>query len=163
MGGPGPRRTRLWRRPPWRWSRRQQMTVGPLLGTALAGLAALLILLLIPLAGDNGTPAVSLPPEITSGDVTPRPFRSPIVYPHPESLASARVVRVIDGDTIEVDLGAATERVRYYGVDSPERNQLCYEEAKAWNQAVVGKEVRLLPDARDRDRYGRLLRYVRSE
>src|SRR5690349_21393588 len=32
----------------------------------------------------------------------------------------ARVMRVIDGDTIEVRLGSSTERVRYIGMDAPE-------------------------------------------
>jgi len=160
MRGRGPRVTRRWRRPPWRWSRRQQLTVGPLLGVALAGLAGLLVLLLLPLAEDNHDPAVSLPPEVTAGDLTPHPFRSPLIYPSPQSLTAARVLRVIDGDTLEVQVDSKTETVRYYGVDTPERDQPCFEEATAWNRALVGDEVRLLADVRDRDRFGRLLRYV---
>ena len=155
-----PRRIRLRGRPPWRWSRRQQLTVGPPLGLALVALAALLVFLLTAIASEDEGPTVPLPPELIGGAATPRPFRSPIVYPNPGGLTPAHVLRVIDGDTIEVDLSGRKETVRYYGVDSPERNQPCYQEAKAWNEAVLGEEVRLLADARDRDRFGRLLRYV---
>ncbi|HEX5370443.1 MAG TPA: hypothetical protein VFY10_13600, partial [Dehalococcoidia bacterium] len=33
---------------------------------------------------------------------------------------SARVVRVVDGDTIDVDILGVTQRVRYIGMDTPE-------------------------------------------
>ncbi|HLF77777.1 MAG TPA: thermonuclease family protein, partial [Dehalococcoidia bacterium] len=50
--------------------------------------------------------------------------------------------------------------IRYYGVDTPERGDKCYREAQDRNMALVGKEVLLLEDARDEDRFGRTLRYV---
>lgn len=75
-----------------------------------------------------------------------------------------RVVRVIDGDTILLENG---ESVRYLGIDAPEtrhptRGLECYgREATERNKDLVeGKTVRLEPDKTDRDRYGRLLRYV---
>jgi micrococcal nuclease len=74
------------------------------------------------------------------------------------------VVRVIDGDTIELEGG---ERVRYLGIDTPEtfhpdKPVECYgPEATARNRALVeGNMVELLSDGPDRDTYGRLLRYV---
>lgn len=74
------------------------------------------------------------------------------------------VVRVIDGDTIEVETG---ERVRYIGVDAPEtlhpsRPVECFgREAAARNEELVaGKRVRIERDVTERDAYGRLLRYV---
>ena len=78
-----------------------------------------------------------------------------------------RVVRVVDGDTIQVQLGATREKVRYIGVDTPEtkdprRPVQCYgRQAADFNAALVGGErVRLVRDVRARDRYGRLLAYV---
>ena len=67
-----------------------------------------------------------------------------------------------DGDTIEVVLaGRRRERVRYIGIDTPERGDCYYGEATARNgELVMGKRVRLERDRTDRDRYGRLLRYV---
>ena len=77
------------------------------------------------------------------------------------------VTKVFDGDTIEISGG---EHVRYIGMDAPEEwysekatagNQCYASEAKTANERLVlGKEVRLLKDVRDRDIYGRLLRYV---
>ncbi len=76
----------------------------------------------------------------------------------------ATIVRVVDGDTVQLDSG---EKVRYIGIDTPETvapNQPvgCFgKEASARNSALVlGKEVQLELDRNDTDRYGRLLRYV---
>ncbi len=71
---------------------------------------------------------------------------------------AARVTQVIDGDTIILEGG---HRVRYIGIDAPERDEPFYQEAKEANQALVeGKRVRLERDISQRDMYGRLLRYV---
>jgi micrococcal nuclease len=78
-----------------------------------------------------------------------------------------RVVKVVDGDTIHVQLGPTREKVRYIGVDTPEtkdprRPVGCFgQEASAFNERLVGGElVRLVRDVEPRDRYGRLLAYV---
>ena len=74
------------------------------------------------------------------------------------------VVRVIDGDTVELENG---DRVRYLGIDTPEtvhpdKPVECYgSEATERNKELVeGKMVSLLQDGPDRDGYDRLLRYV---
>ena len=77
-----------------------------------------------------------------------------------ESLERARVEKIIDGDTIDASRNGKTVRIRYYGVDTPERGDKCFREATDRNAALVGKEVLLLPDSRDLDRFGRLLRYI---
>lgn len=78
---------------------------------------------------------------------------------------SAFVVRVIDGDTIVVRLDDGTEeRLRYIGIDTPEKGRPHAEEATRYNAGLVkGKTVLLEKDVSDRDRYGRLLRYVYVE
>ncbi|UCC61027.1 MAG: thermonuclease family protein [Dehalococcoidia bacterium] len=72
-----------------------------------------------------------------------------------------RVVRVVDGDTIEIEGG---ERVRYIGIDTPEvYPSEEYYGIEAWekNRELVGGCLATLErDVSDRDRYGRLLRYV---
>ena len=83
----------------------------------------------------------------------------------PQTVSQQRVcVRVIDGDTIELDGG---ERVRLLGVDTPEtvdpRRPVQYfgKEASAFTRRMVeGKNVRLEEDQDTRDRYGRTLAYV---
>jgi micrococcal nuclease len=77
-----------------------------------------------------------------------------------DSLQRAKIYDVVDGDTIDVILPPRVVRVRYYGVDTPERGDKCYREALDRNLSLVGKEVLLLPDARDEDQFGRALRYV---
>jgi micrococcal nuclease len=83
---------------------------------------------------------------------------------------SARVVRAIDGDTIEVAIDGGTDDVRYIGVDTPETVKpgepvQCYgPEASAFNHDLVdGETVRLVFDRELRDVYGRLLAYVHAE
>ena len=77
------------------------------------------------------------------------------------------VVRVVDGDTIQVRLSDRVETVRYIGVNTPEIHhprrgeEPGGREASAVNrQLVAGKHVRLEMDVQARDRYGRLLAYV---
>ena len=73
----------------------------------------------------------------------------------------ATVVRVIDGDTIEVEMSGNVYSVRYIGIDTPERNQKGYYEASDANSRLVsGRTVVLEKDVSEVDRYGRLLRYV---
>lgn len=73
------------------------------------------------------------------------------------------VTHVIDGDTIDVSgPDGLVERVRVIGIDAPERDQCGYAPATAAMRRLVdGRQVVLVAGARDdRDRYGRLLRYV---
>jgi len=76
----------------------------------------------------------------------------------PECTKQAMVSRVIDGDTVELVDG---QRVRYLGIDTPEVGQSYSSEATERNKELVeGKVVELQLGKRDKDEYGRLLRYV---
>lgn len=79
----------------------------------------------------------------------------------------ARVVRVVDGDTIVASVEGDDQYVRYIGVDTPETVKpgtpvQCFgERASAENHRLVeGRTVRLVFDRERRDDYGRLLAYV---
>lgn len=73
----------------------------------------------------------------------------------------AQVVNVIDGDTVDVRLDGRDYRLRYIGVDTPERDEPYYREASAANRNFVeGATVTLVKDVSETDRFGRLLRYV---
>jgi micrococcal nuclease len=81
--------------------------------------------------------------------------------PPPSGGETARVRRVIDGDTIEVEMGGQRLRVRYVGVNTPESDEACYREALEANRALVeGQTVTLIRDQSNTDRFDRLLRYV---
>ncbi|MGB3346633.1 MAG: thermonuclease family protein [Candidatus Humimicrobiia bacterium] len=74
---------------------------------------------------------------------------------------TAYVKRVIDGDTIEVELNGKAYKVRYIGINTPEYNQPCGDKATQANSYLVsGKTVILEKDVSETDKYGRLLRYV---
>jgi micrococcal nuclease len=82
----------------------------------------------------------------------------------------ARVQRVVDGDTIKVRLDGRTETVRYIGVDTPETKKpgtpvQCFgKQASHENERLVeGERVRIVVGEEPRDRYGRLLAYVRRQ
>lgn len=75
----------------------------------------------------------------------------------------------IDGDTIAVNMNGDVETVRFIGIDTPETHKpntpvQCYgPAAAAFTKNTIGTNtVRLVSDSlnTDRDRYGRLLRYV---
>jgi len=79
----------------------------------------------------------------------------------------ALVIRIIDGDTIELSNG---KKVRYIGIDTPEtvdprKSVQCFgKEAKEANSnLVLNKVVILKKDISETDKYGRLLRYVYLE
>ncbi len=68
------------------------------------------------------------------------------------------VVRVIDGDTVEL---SGHERLRLLGIDAPEYGEPYYDSAKAYLvRAVMGRQVRVQFGSRRRDGYGRLLGYI---
>jgi micrococcal nuclease len=90
-----------------------------------------------------------------------------LTSPHATPPQTARVVQIIDGDTIDVEIGGQRERVRYIGINTPEtkhptRGVEPYgpEAAEANTRLVAGETVRLELDVERRDRYGRLLAYV---
>ncbi len=76
---------------------------------------------------------------------------------------TGRVVRVIDGDTIDVDINGAVVRIRYLGMNTTETNrgEVCSQEGKQANADLVeGQIVRLVADEDPTDPYDRELRYV---
>ena len=115
---------------------------------APAAVAALVVLLL----GSAGCRDSSARP---SGDATGPP-------------GAARVTRVVDGDTLEVDLAGHDEKVRLLGIDTPETHHptkpvQCFGAEASEHTAELlpaGTEVRLERDDEERDDYGRLLAYV---
>jgi micrococcal nuclease len=86
----------------------------------------------------------------------------------PPVVLHGRVLRAVDGDTLEVRLGGgAVETVRLIGVDTPETVKpdtpvQCFgPAASAFEHRVAeGRRVRLLTGVERRDVYGRLLAYV---
>lgn len=73
---------------------------------------------------------------------------------------TVKVKRVVDGDTYILATG---EKVRMIGIDAPEMSTYFGNDAKKHlKELIQGKTVRIKADVmnRDKDRYGRLLRYT---
>lgn len=106
-------------------------------------------------------------PERTQAARAPSPTALSSTATPGSSPQRASVRRVVDGDTIVVVVNGREERLRYIGIDAPESVQPdtpveCYghEAADANRRLVEGHTVYLERDVSDRDRFGRLLRYV---
>jgi micrococcal nuclease len=86
-----------------------------------------------------------------------------------DASTKATVIRVVDGDTIKVDIDGREETVRLIGIDAPESvhpdagmNTVEGDISASALKDILenGQTVWLTDDVTDRDRYGRLLRYL---
>jgi len=132
------------------------------IGSIIIFLVILLILAFLPIKNNFKQVKISPPSNLTS------------IIPKQTTIASSEaifysVVRVIDGDTFVVNIDGKKETVRLIGVNSPEVNDPrkpveCFgiEASNKAKEILTGKKVRLEADPTqgDRDKYGRLLRYV---
>lgn len=75
----------------------------------------------------------------------------------------AKVVKIIDGDTLDVLVDHETIRVRLLGIDAPERGRPLYAEAKEFLATRAGRLVYLESDTEAKDNYGRYLFWLFDE
>lgn len=132
---------------------------------SLTCLLALCTLLLLPACLPARAP-LSLRPTTVAQPALASPTPAAPTRPAGEPPAGdhAEVTHVIDGDTVEVRLDGREYRLRYIGVDAPEREEPFYNEAADFNRDLVeGETVILVRDVSETDQYGRLLRYVYLE
>ncbi|HEY4668357.1 MAG TPA: thermonuclease family protein [Tepidiformaceae bacterium] len=144
----------------------------------LALVAALLLLAACEVEVEQATPPTSSVTRVaTTRQATTAPAAATAI-PTADGAASpsagqlptcawADVVRVIDGDTIAVNIDGRQDTVRYIGVDTPETRHPTRgvepfgPEASAYNNELLASgRVCLEKDITERDRYDRLLRYV---
>jgi micrococcal nuclease len=83
------------------------------------------------------------------------------------------VTKVVDGDTLDIDIPDAnykTTRIRLWGVDTPEtakspKGEMYFgqEASQFTKDTVLGKRITVLmnENAKPRDKYGRLLAYIK--
>lgn len=109
---------------------------------------------------DNLSPTITSIPKQNEATVTPTQEPKKDLF---------KVVKVIDGDTIQVDIKGKIETVRLIGVDAPEsvdprKPVQCFgkEASNKAKEVLERKYVKLLVDRSqgDKDKYGRLVRYV---
>lgn len=126
-----------------------------------AALAVVAFALLALTASDSAQPE-------GPGALSTVPSRAATTGTAATGLVEAELIEVIDGDTVRVRLNGQEELVRLVGIDSPEaggpyRDPECYgkEATDLLRELVpIGRTVQLERDQSDRDRFGRLLRYV---
>jgi micrococcal nuclease len=125
------------------------------------------------------SPTIELQPSYAPAEPSPQPAAAatpPTIVPTaaaplapPADLPTAAVVRVIDGDTVDVRLNGQVVRLRLIGIDTPEivdprKAVQCFgrEASAKAHELLDGQTVALEadPSQDERDRYGRLLRYV---
>ena len=80
------------------------------------------------------------------------------------NLTEALVTKVIDGDTIWIDINGSKYKVRFIGINCPEYTTKIEEYGKEATEFtttnLLGKTIYLQKDVSDVDNYDRLLRYV---
>jgi endonuclease YncB( thermonuclease family) len=114
-----------------------------------------------------GSPVIVASPSASStpsrvADLTPGPSFAPT-----GQTQFAVVTKIVDGDTIRVDIDGTEYAVRYIGIDAPEPDatdpavKRLADAATATNAALVeGQDVYLERDVSDKDQFDRLLRNV---
>ncbi|MDR3630939.1 MAG: thermonuclease family protein [Desulfocapsaceae bacterium] len=71
----------------------------------------------------------------------------------------AKVVRVVDGDTLEVRREKKNIRIRIWGIDAPEWSQPYGPQSCGFARNLIfGREVQVVP--KDHDKYGRLVAVI---
>lgn len=124
----------------------------------------------------GGTAISSNLPKTTP---TPTPVSSPLPTKPPETPTPTiidrklnKVLKVIDGDTVNIEINGKSKTIRLIGIDSPEtvdpRKPIqCYgkEASDKAKELLTGKNVALEADPTqgEKDKYNRLLRYVYLE
>ena len=125
----------------------------------------LILILILAVAGctsqNNNTynPNVSTNQSTALANNTPAPQNNTPAPAKTNYEASGYCPYVVDGDTIDVD---GVGRIRFVGVNTPERGQPGYGEAKDFVKSLcLGKTVGLdIDNAKTHDKYGRVLAVV---
>ena len=101
--------------------------------------------------------------------VAPEDTAEPLAITNDINQNYYKVTTVVDGDTIKVLIAGKTETVRLIGVDTPETKDprkpvQCsgIEASNFTKKSLLNQSVRLVQDdsQQNRDKYGRLLRYI---
>jgi len=117
---------------------------------------------ILPAALPTSTSSPTRTPKPTATTRPTEPTNTPTTTPTPTpEHTEANVVKIVDGDTISVDIDGELFTVRYIGIDCPESGDWMSAEATQANRDLVdGKAIYLEKDVSETDRYDRLLRYV---
>lgn len=114
-------------------------------------------------------PTSTATPENTPTSQAPTQTATPAVSApntciRPQEPQQAKVIDVVDGDTIHVQIDGSTYTIRYIGIDTPESTTQVEPYGKEASQKnaelVSGQDVTLYRDTSETDQFDRLLRFV---
>jgi micrococcal nuclease len=137
--------------------------------TYIAGIIAVVLLIIFISLFSRGTDIKNAPVNTVAGSISSSTVANLSIKPLTTDLKLLNVVKVVDGDTIDVSFDGKTERIRLIGINTPEtvdprKPVECFgREASDKAKALLsGKKVYLEADliSGERDKYNRLLRYV---
>lgn len=107
-----------------------------------------------------GTAAVAVA-LLGLGACTPTP-----TAPGPPAPQPVQLLRVVDGDTVDDQIGEHQRRVRLLGIDTPERDECGHDDATDHLDALLADAIITLSHdaaADQEDQYGRLLGYLDAD
>lgn len=114
------------------------------------------------------SPATTSPattsPVTTSGSIAVDPAL--VAAPDDVATSPAIVLRVIDGDSLEVDIDGADTELRLIGINAPEGDECHGDSSRDTLDAIVasaGDTIEVAEGAEGRDQFGRLLGYASAE
>ncbi len=103
-------------------------------------------------------------PQPPAETPTAQVVQSSVSCIRPQEPQIAKVVEIVDGDTIRVEMDGSVYPIRYIGIDTPESTSQIEpfgKEASQKNSELVsGQTVTLYRDASETDQFDRLLRFV---
>jgi micrococcal nuclease len=116
----------------------------------------------------TATPTETVQPTNTPQQSTETPtaqaVQAPISCIRQQEPQTAKVVEVVDGDTIRVEMNGNVYPVRYIGIDTPEstnQTEPFGKEASQKNSELVsGQNITMYRDVSETDQFDRLLRFV---
>lgn len=80
-----------------------------------------------------------------------------VAGPQPGEIITGRVVRVVDGDTLDLAVRGHPVRIRLLGIDAPERGQPGWTTARDRLASRLGPRARCIIGPKPRDAFGRVL------
>lgn len=139
----------------------------------VGGIFVILILMIFLGSSDNSD-SISTEENLNIGEVLVEETisRPQIIYEPSTAYSYYRVLDVVDGDTIKINLDGKTEVLRLIGIDTPEtvdprKPVQCFgkEASNKAKELLLGKRIRIESDESQdvRDKYNRLLVYVFRE
>jgi len=153
----------------------QKLRTWPLLVIALIGCAAVISLIIL-VPQYLKAPLTQLQTSLLDSSLWETPQSSQVITLPPPSVSPRsgdaplyQVTRVVDGDTIVVNIAGQEEKIRLIGVNTPEtvdprRPVQCFgkEASNYAKTTLTGQNVSLEADPTqgDTDKYNRLLRYI---